>query len=124
MREVRLAFPVDEGERYKIGKLDISGQHVDSGRITPAVLQGPGRRHLQQEEILKGYDKAKEVYGAGGFMEFTMLPEFSFRGIDPETGKPIGPTPPSADRRHHAADERRQAVLRQSHHVHRQHHHA
>jgi outer membrane protein insertion porin family len=34
------------------------------------------------------------VYGSFGYMEFTMVPELSFRGLDPETGKPIGNDPP------------------------------
>ncbi len=94
IREVRLHVPVDEGERYHIGKLDISGNTAVRADFLRPFFKVQEGDIYSKKKILKGYDKAKEVYGAGGYMEFTMVPEFSFRGIDPETGKPIGPTPP------------------------------
>jgi outer membrane protein insertion porin family len=116
VREVRLRVPVDEGQRYKVGKVDISGNaSIKTEFLRPFFkvqelgtkphrtfwewLRNPFKKvedgeYYSKKKILKGYDKAKEVYGSAGYMEFTMQPEFSFRGIDPETGKPIGSTPP------------------------------
>jgi outer membrane protein insertion porin family len=115
-REVRLRVPVDEGERYKIGKLDITGNTAIKSEYLRPLFAVPDEgkpihtpwwhifvrpfhafddpSYYSKTRILKGYEKAKEVYGSGGYLEFTMQPEFSFRGVDPETGKPIGPNPP------------------------------
>jgi outer membrane protein insertion porin family len=94
IREVRLRVPVDEGERYKIGKVDIAGNSTIKSEYLRQFFKVSEGDVYSKKKILKGYEKAKEVYGSAGYMEFTMQPEFSFRGIDPETGKPIGGTPP------------------------------
>ena len=108
IREVRLHVPVDEGERYRIGKLDISGI-PRSGRIIPPFFKVQEGDIYSKKKILKGYDKAKEVYGAGGFWNSDGAGVL-VQGDRSETGKPTCPTP-SADRRHHAAHERGQAIL-------------
>jgi len=93
-RFVRLRIPVDEGERYKVGKIEVAGNtSIRTEYLRPLFKMQEGDEY-NRKKIEKGYEKAKEAYGAGGFMEFTMLPDLQFRGLDPETGKPIGPDPP------------------------------
>jgi outer membrane protein insertion porin family len=94
IRDVRLRIPVDEGQRYKIGKIDITGNTTVKSEYLRPLFKVEEGDYFSHKKLVKGYEKAKEAYGAGGFMEFTMNPELSFRGIDPETGKPIGPDPP------------------------------
>ena len=46
------------------------------------------------KKLRKGFEKLKELYGAFGYCQWTPDPELKPRGIDPATGKPIGPDPP------------------------------
>jgi outer membrane protein insertion porin family len=94
LRYVRLRIPVDEGQRYKVDKIDVSGNTaIKSDFLVPLFKLQPGD-YYSHKKLVKGYEKAREIYGGGGYKDFTMLPELSFPGIDPQTGKPIGPTPP------------------------------
>ena len=45
-------------------------------------------------KIRKALDKVREVYGIAGFWQWTPDVELAPRGIDPQTGEPIGPEPP------------------------------
>ena len=139
-----------EGRRRSDGQEDPLGRAADSGhrRATATrsasfdfdgntVVKADALRPLfklktgeyySEKEVRKGLEKAREVYGAGGYMEFTGYPDPSSRDRAEPGGAarrlprsprqlPTGP----ADRRRHDADAGRQAVLRQPHHVHRQH---
>jgi hypothetical protein len=52
------------------------------------VAEGDWYDHAK---IGKGLDKAKDVYGSLGFWQFYPEPVPALRGVDPETGHPIGP---------------------------------
>ena len=121
VREVRLRIPVDEGDKYRIGKVEIAGNKAIKTEFLRSVFDVKEGDYYNKKKFVKGYEKAKEGYGAFGYMEFTMQPEMSFPGRDPETDKPIGPGPGAARRRRHPAHERRQAVFREPDHVRRQH---
>ena len=92
-REVRLRVPIDEGEQYTIGKVEIAGNKAVKTEFLRSVFDVKPGDTYNRTKFVKGYDKAKEAYGAFGYMEFTMQPEMSFPGRDPETDKPIGPGP-------------------------------
>jgi outer membrane protein insertion porin family len=94
IREVRLRVPVDEGERYKVGKVEIlDAKAIKTEYLRSAfdVKEGDVYNH---KKFIKGYEKAKEAYGAFGYMDFTMQPELTFPGRDPQTGKPLGDEAP------------------------------
>ncbi len=94
-RHIRLRIPIDEGEKYKIGKIEISGNKAIRTEYLQSVFDIKPGDTFSHKKIADGYQKAKDAYGANGYMDFTMLPDLSFPGIDPETGRPIGPKPPS-----------------------------
>ena len=93
-REVRLRVPIDEGERYKLGKVEIAGNSSLRTEYLRSLFKVQEGEYYNRKKIAKGYEKAREAYGAGGFMDVNLLPDLSFRGIDPETGKPVGDAPP------------------------------
>ena len=93
IREVRLKIPVDEGEKYKVGTVEITGNKAIKTEFLKSVFDVKPGDIYNKKKFVKGYEKAKEGYGVFGYMEFVMTPEMSFPGRDPETDKPIGPGP-------------------------------
>jgi len=98
-RQVRLRIPVDEGERYKFGKIDVSGNTALKADFLRSLFKIQDGEYYSHKKIAKGYEKAKQAYGSFGYMDLNLLPELNFRGIDPETGKPTaeGPLPNIVD---------------------------
>ncbi len=92
-REIRLRIPVDEDRRYKIGKFEIA----DAKALRADALRELFKIHegdfFDSKKLQKGMEKAKEAYGAYGFMEFTPEPDLCFHGTDCTTGQPAGPQP-------------------------------
>jgi outer membrane protein insertion porin family len=79
-RYVELRIPVTEGERYRIGKLEFEGNKiVDEKALRPLFKVEEGEVY-SEKKIRKGFEKAKEVYGSGGYMEFTGYPDLAPRG--------------------------------------------
>ena len=86
--------------------------------------------YYSEKRIRKGFEKAQEIYGAGGYFEFTGFPGLQVpRRSQPDRAatrrrrwrRRRRSRDGAADRRRHDADAGRQAVLRQPHHLHRQH---
>jgi outer membrane protein insertion porin family len=74
-RWVDVRIPVREGNRYRIGNLDFDGNTiVKTEALRPLFKLTPGEFY-SHKEITKGFQKAQEVYGAAGYMEFTGYPE-------------------------------------------------
>ena len=93
-RWIRLTIPVDEGQRYRIGTFNVSGNTaLKTEGIRPLFKIKEGDFYSLQK-IRKGFEKVQEVYGMLGFYQFTPDLELSFRGIDPQTGEPVGDEPP------------------------------
>jgi outer membrane protein insertion porin family len=77
-RWVELRIPVTEGQRYRIGEINFDGNKVvDSNFLRPLLKQKKGDWY-SEEEVRKFFEKAREVYGAGGYMEFTGYPDYEF----------------------------------------------
>ena len=95
-RWVELRIPITEGQRYRIGKLEFDGNKiVDAKALRPLFKVKEGEVY-SEKKIRKGFEKAKEVYGSGGYMEFTGYPDLAPRGaaIPPANGD-SGPAPPA-----------------------------
>ncbi len=74
-RWVEVRVPVREGRRYRIGNLDFDGNTiVKTDALRPLFKLAPGEFY-SHKEITKGFQKAQELYGAVGYMEFTGYPE-------------------------------------------------
>jgi outer membrane protein insertion porin family len=97
-RYVELRVPVTEGRQYKIGKLSFEGNKVvPDTALRPQFKVAEGEIY-SEKKIRKGFEKAKELYGVGGYMDFTGYPDLSPRDAAPTNGNPdlSGPAAPPA----------------------------
>ncbi len=92
-RWIQLRIPVSEGPQYRVGTLDFSGNTIIKTEALRAIFAKVKPGSVYSEKVVrKGYEKAKEVYGSVGYMEFTMLPDLKPRA----EGQPAAPgTAPS-----------------------------
>jgi len=97
-RWVQLVIPVTEGQRYKVGNFAFEGNTVVKAEaLRPLFKLKPGDTY-SEKTIRKGLEKAREVYGSGGYYEFTGFPDLQPRDqpIDPATASPPAASPPAA----------------------------
>ncbi len=85
-RWVQLRIPVTEGPRYKLGELEFDGNTVvKSDALRPLFKLKPGEWY-NEKLVRDGLKKAQEIYGGGGYMEFTGAPDLKFRDDGIEAG--------------------------------------
>jgi outer membrane protein insertion porin family len=88
-RWVELRVPIVEGNRYRIGDLNFEGNTVVKTEALRPLFNVKEGDYYSQAEIRKGFQKAQEVYGAGGYMDFTGYPDNKPRDLpnpaEPET---------------------------------------
>ena len=107
-RYVELQIPVTEGPRFKVGEFTFAGNKVvKTEGLRPLFKLDPGDWY-NEKKVRKGLEKAREVYGTGGYFEFTGYPDLSFPGeaqdgtadgangntAAAEKPSPAGPPPP------------------------------
>ena len=77
-RWVRVRIPVEEGPRYRVGEVAIAGNTVVN---TPALRTlfdiEPGDWY-NLKKVQEGFRKAQDIYGGGGYIEFTAFPQFRY----------------------------------------------
>jgi len=89
---VELRIPVTEGARYKVRSFDVAGNTVvKSDVLKPLFKLTPGE-YYNQKTVRKGFQKAQEIYGAGGYMEFTGYPDYKFSDDPVQPGAAAGAT--------------------------------
>jgi outer membrane protein insertion porin family len=89
-RWIELRVPVTEGNRYKVKSFDVAGNTVvKSDALKPLFKLRPGE-YYNQKLVRKGFQKAQEIYGAGGYMEFTGYPDYKFSD-EPSPTEPAAP---------------------------------
>jgi len=78
-RWIELRIPITEGPRYKVGTFDVAGNTVvKTDYLKPLFKMSPGEFYAEKK-IRKGLEKAREVYGVGGYYEFTGYPDLKPR---------------------------------------------
>ena len=91
-RWVQLIVPVTEGNRYKVGNFTFEGNTIVKGENLRPFFKMKEGDYYDEERIRKGLDKAREVYGAGGYYEFTAYPDLAPRDRPAENADdPAGP---------------------------------
>ena len=90
-RWVQLRIPVTEGKRYRIGNFTFDGNTVVRDEILRPLFKVKEGDFYSHEKITKAFEKARELYGAGGYYEFTPYPDLRPRdmpgnGPDPDAG--------------------------------------
>lgn len=84
-RWVQLRIEVSEGPRHAVGDITFEGNTVVTGELLrPLFRLAPGETY-SQERIVKGLERARELYGAGGYFEFTAYPDLKPRTHGPPT---------------------------------------
>jgi outer membrane protein insertion porin family len=94
-RWIRVNIPVDEGQRYRIGKIEVTGSTAIKPDALVAMTKLKPGDYYDREKIDKGFRSMQEIYGSLGFYEWTPNVVFNFPGADPETGKPLSPDAPA-----------------------------
>jgi outer membrane protein insertion porin family len=82
-RWVQLRIPVTEGKQYKIGNFTFEGNTVLKGEALRPLFKIQAGETYSEKEIRKGLDKARELYGAGGYYEFVAYPDLQPRDMPP-----------------------------------------
>ncbi len=94
-RWVQLRIPVTEGHRYRIGEVKFDGNKVvDTKFLLPLFKLKPGE-YYSEKNVRKGFEKSREIYGAGGYFEFTGYPDMEF--VDAAQGPVAGPAEPTVN---------------------------
>ncbi len=73
-RWVTLRIPVTEGERYRVGELRSRATRSSSPRRCGGCSRCSQAIGTARRSSGRGYEKAREVYGAGGYYEFNLVP--------------------------------------------------
>ena len=90
-RWIELRIPVTEGPRYTRRHVRRLRQHRREDRAAPAALPTSTKGEFYSlDNVRKGLEKAREVYGAGGYFEFTGFPDYKFRD-EPDPAEPAAP---------------------------------
>ena len=109
-RWVQLRIPVTEGNRYKIGNFNFEGNKVVPSENLRTLFKLQEGDIYSEKDIRKGLDKAREVYGAGGYYEFVAYPDLKPRDMPPmegngnESAGPPAPAPAPAPENGSAAN--------------------
>ncbi len=78
-RFVELRVPVTEGRRYRVGNFTFEGNTVVKAEGLRPLFKLKEGEYYAEKNIRKGLEKAREVYGSGGYFEFTGFPDLSPR---------------------------------------------
>ena len=89
-RWIELRIPVSEGNRYRVNSFDVAGNAVVKTDALKPLFKLKTGDYYSMKEVRKGFEKAREIYGAGGYMEFTGYPDFKFSD-DPNPTEPATP---------------------------------
>ena len=95
-RWVQLRIPVTEGNKYKIGNFTFEGNTIVKSEALQTLFKMNSGDLYEEKKIKKGLEKAREVYGAGGYYEFTAYPDLAPRDVAPADGAGDGANGPPA----------------------------
>ena len=79
-RWVQLRIEVVEGQRYRLGEVTFEGNAVVNAEALRPLFEASAGEFYSQERFRKGLERARELYGAGGYFEFTAFPDLKPRG--------------------------------------------
>ena len=79
IRWVQLRVPVTEGAKYRVGKFEFEGNTILKSEAFSTLFKLKPGDVYEEKKIKKGLEKAREVYGSGGYYEFTAYPDLTPR---------------------------------------------
>jgi outer membrane protein insertion porin family len=80
-RFVQLRVPIEEGNRYRVGSFDFAGNTVVKAEALRPLFRLKEGDFYAEKRIRKGLEKAREMYGSGGYFEFTGYPDLNPRDL-------------------------------------------
>ena len=89
-RWIELQVPVTEGNRYRVSSFDVAGNKVVKTEALKPLFKLKNGDYYNQKLVRKGFQKAQEIYGQGGYMEFTGFPDYKFSD-EPNPAEPNTP---------------------------------
>jgi outer membrane protein insertion porin family len=75
---IQLRIPVTEGQRHRVGAFSIDGNTVVKSEALAPLFKVKVGDWYNEKDVRDGLIKAREIYGAGGYMEFTGFPDLTF----------------------------------------------
>ncbi len=94
-RWVQLDVPVDEGPRYRVGEFTFDGNKVVKTEFLAPLFKMKTGDWYTEKNMRKGLEKAREVYGGGGYFEFTGYPDL--KPVAAAEGPIAGPAYPTVN---------------------------
>jgi outer membrane protein insertion porin family len=97
-RWIQLQVPITEGKKYTVGNVTFVGNKVVNSEALRPLFKLESGQVYSQKKVKKGLEKAQEVYGSGGYFEFTAYPDLQPRDQprNSDSGDGAGPPSPSA----------------------------
>jgi outer membrane protein insertion porin family len=83
-RYIELKVPVIEGDRYRIGSFAFDGNTVVKSEALRQLFNVKEGEYYSEKRVRKGMQQARELYGTGGYWEFTGYPDLKPRNIPDE----------------------------------------
>jgi outer membrane protein insertion porin family len=78
-RYIQLRVPVTEGERHRVGDFKFEGQNVVKDEALRPLFKVKTGEWYSEKQIRKGMEKSREIFGSGGYFEFTGYPDLKPR---------------------------------------------
>lgn len=94
-RWIQLRVPVTEGPRYRVGEVAFDGNTVVKSEFLRPLYKAKAGDWYSEKRVRDFFVKAREVYGAGGYFEFTGFPDL--KPQQAATGPLDGPGVPTVD---------------------------
>ncbi len=79
-RFMTLEIPVTEGLRYRVAKFDFAGNDKVPSNVLQPFFKIKTGDYYNEKRVRSGFEKIREIYGAGGHFEMVPVPDFSFDG--------------------------------------------
>jgi outer membrane protein insertion porin family len=95
-RWIQLRISVSEGVRYRVGTIGLEGNQLVPADVLRSLFKLTEGDWYDQSKIREGLEKAREIYGAAGYMEFTGYPDLTPRRVAEPAGDPGAPDPRTA----------------------------
>ena len=79
-RFMTLEIPISEGQRYRVDKFEFAGNDKVPADVMRPLFKMKSGDYYNEKRVREGFEKIREIYGAGGHFEMTPYPEFAPQG--------------------------------------------
>jgi outer membrane protein insertion porin family len=84
-RYIELTIPITEGDRYRVGSFTFDGNKTLKSEPLRGLFNLKEGDYYSEKKVRKGMEQARNLYGTGGYWEFTGYPDLKPRNLpDPE----------------------------------------